>query len=73
VDRRRDPSSALERVPVPRLAEAADQDVIARLEEEDLGLDALLRERANDRVECRPRVAGPDVEDQRHPLVPDRA
>ena len=66
-DRAGDPALVGERVAVARLAEAPDQDVVARLEEDDLRPDAATLERAAHRGERERRVAGPDVEDDRDP------
>ena len=48
-----------------RLAEAADQDVVARLEIDDPRPDAASLERPAHRGEGQRRVAGPDIEDDR--------
>ena len=51
------PVVAVQRVPVARLAEAPDQDVVACLEEEDLGRDVARLERADGLLKCQRRVA----------------
>ena len=66
-DRARDAALVAERVAVARLAEAPDEDVVARLEEDDPRPDAATLERAAHRRERERRVAGPDVEDDRDP------
>ncbi len=52
------------------LREAPDQDLVARLEEEDLGADAATLERAAHRRERDRGIPGPDVEDDRRPGEP---
>ena len=55
-----------------RLAEASDQDVVARLEEDDPGPDAPALERAAHRGQGERRVTGADVEDDRDAGEPRR-
>ena len=69
-DRAGDAALVAERVAVARLAEAADQDLVARLEEDDPRPDAATLERAAHRRQGERRVAGPDVEDDRDPREP---
>ena len=64
------PAVVVERVPVARLAEAPDEDVVAGLEEEDLGPDAAALQRTAHRGEGQGRVAGADVEHDRDPREP---
>ena len=64
-DRAGDAALVAERVAVARLAEAADQDLVAGLEEDDPGLDAAPLEGAAHGPEGQRRVAGPHVEDDR--------
>ena len=66
-DRVGDPALVAERVAMARLAEAADQDVVAGLEEDDARPDATAFQRAAHGGEGKRRVAGPDVEDDRDP------
>ena len=61
-----------ERVPVAGLREAADERLVARLEEEHLRPDAATLERAAHRPVGRLGVAGADVEDDRDPGEPLR-
>ena len=69
-DRAGDPALVAERVAVARLAEAPDQDVVARLEEDDPRPDAAALERAAHGRQGQRRVAGPDIEDDRDPGEP---
>ena len=50
-----------------RLAEAPDEDVVGRLEEDDSRPDPAAFERAAHRPERERRVPRPHVEDDRHP------
>ena len=59
-----------ERVAVARLAEPADQDVVAGLEEDDPRPDPAALEGAAHRRERQVRVAGPHVEDDRDAREP---
>ena len=54
---------------MPGLGEAPDQDLVAGLEEEDLGPDAAALEGAARGPVCGLGVARPDVEDDCHPGV----
>ena len=62
-----DAAVVAERVAVARLAEPADQDVVAGLEEHDARPDAAALERPAHRREGQVRVAGADVEDDGDP------
>ena len=69
-DRAGDPALVAERMAVAGLAEPPDQDVVARLEEDDPRPDPAALERAAHRRQRERRVAGPDVEDDRHAREP---
>ena len=69
-DRVGDAALVPERMAVAGLAEAADQDVVARLEEDHPGPDATALERAAHRRKRERRVAGSDVEDDGHAREP---
>ena len=64
------PCVLAERMAVARLAEAADEDVVAGLEEDDPRPDPAALERAAHRRQRQRRVAGPDVEDDGDPREP---
>ncbi len=66
-DRARDPALVGQRVAVARLGEPPDEDLVARLEEEDLGPDPPALECAAHRRQGHDGVAGSDVEDDRRP------
>ena len=70
-DRGRDPSPFPQRVSVTRLGEAADEDIVPGLEEEDLRADPATLERAAHGPVGGLRVPGADVEDDRHARVPN--
>ncbi len=59
-------------MPVARLAEAPDQDVVACLQEEDLGRDVTRLECADRLLERNGRVARARIENERKPLVAGR-
>ena len=63
------PVVGLQRVTVAGLAEAPDERLVGRLEEEDLGPDAAAIEGPHRGAQGERRVAGPDVEHDRHPLI----
>ena len=72
-DRGRDALVAgVERMAVARLREAPDEDLVVRLEEEDLGLDVPALERAQGGPERERRVAGAHVQHERHAPIPLR-
>src|SRR3954453_7451983 len=71
-DRCGDPALVRQRVAMPGLAEAADEDVVARLEEDDHRSDAASLERAAHRPEREGHVAGPDIEHDRRPREASR-
>ncbi len=62
-DRCRDAAAVAQRMAVARLAVAPDEDVVARLEEDDPGDDPAALERAAHRGDRHRRVAAPDVDD----------
>ena len=64
-DRGGDPALVRQRVAVAGLREAPDQDLVARLEEDDHGPDPAALERAAHRAERERDVAGAHVEDDR--------
>src|SRR3954447_3577449 len=66
LDRAADAPSVAERVPVARLGEAADEDVVASLEEDEAGRDAAALQGAPNSREGQSRVTRPDIEDDRH-------
>ena len=66
----RDPALVAERMAVARLGEPPDEDLVARLEEEDPRPDPAALERAAHRRERQRRVAGPHVEHDRDPGEP---
>src|SRR5438067_1724595 len=70
--RREDAPALGQWMAVAGLAVAPDEDLVAGFEEEDLGPDAASLERAPHRPVCRLGVAGPDVDDARHPREPAR-
>ena len=67
-DRAGDAALIRERVAVAGLREAPDQDLVAGLEEEDLGLDPAALEGAAHGGQGQRCIAGAHVEDDRHPL-----
>ena len=67
-DRAGDPALVGERMAMAGLREAPDQDLVARLEEDDLRPDPATLEGAAHRRQGQGRVAGAHVEDDRHPF-----
>ena len=66
------PVVGLQRVAVAGLAEAPDERLVGRLEEEDLGLDVAAVEGTQRGAERERRVAGPDIEHDGDAAIPLR-